>query len=178
MQRTEAKVTLPQLVSDGMVLQRDREITLWGSADPGETITIQFLNQTFGTTADALGKWKTILPPQQAGGPFQMSVNDILVSNILIGDVWLCSGQSNMELPVSRVMDLYRAEVEQYSNPMIRHLKVPLAYNFHHPLDESDLHRGYRSHPRMLLPSRLWPISSHGICMKKLVYRSVCSMPA
>lgn len=135
-QRTEAKVTLPQLVSDGMVLQRDREITLWGSADPGETITIQFLNQTFSTTADTRGNWKTILPPQQAGGPFQMSVNDILVSNILIGDVWLCSGQSNMELPVSRVMDLYRAEVEQYSNPMIRHLKVPLAYNFHHPLDE------------------------------------------
>lgn len=135
-QRSEAKVTLPQLVSDGMVLQRDREITLWGSAYPGETITIQFLNQTFSTTADTRGDWKIVLPPQQAGGPFQMSVNDILVSNILIGDVWLCSGQSNMELPVSRVMDLYRAEVEQYSNPMIRHLKVPLAYNFHHPLDE------------------------------------------
>lgn len=135
-QHSQAKVTLPQLVSDGMVLQRDREITLWGSADPGETITIQFLNQTFSTTADTRGNWETVLPPQQAGGPFQMSVNDILVSNILIGDVWLCSGQSNMELPVSRVMDLYRTEVEQYSNPMIRHLKVPLTYNFHHPLDE------------------------------------------
>ena len=136
LQPTAAKVKLPNLVSDGMVLQRDREIILWGSADPGETITIQFLNQTFSTKADAHGTWKTILPPQQAGGPYQLSVNDILVSNILIGDVWLCSGQSNMELPVNRVMDLYRAEVEQYSNPMIRNLKVPLAYNFHHPLNE------------------------------------------
>lgn len=135
-QPSEAKVRLPQLVSDGMVLQRDQVITLWGSADPGETITIQFLNQTFNTTTDSQGNWKTELPPQQAGGPYQMEVNDISVHNILIGDVWLCSGQSNMELPISRVMDLYRTEAEQYSNPMIRHLKVPLNYDFHHPLDD------------------------------------------
>jgi sialate O-acetylesterase len=63
-------------------------------------------------------------------------VNEKLIQNILIGDVWLCSGQSNMELPISRVMDIYRSEAEQYSNPMIRHIKVPLAYDFHQPLND------------------------------------------
>lgn len=132
----EAKIKLPVLISDGMVLQRDQEITIWGSADAGEEVKLYFLNKAYKTTADTTGAWKVILPPHIAGGPYSMSINELKINNILIGDVWLCSGQSNMELPVSRVMDLYRKEVESYANPMIRHLKVPLAYNFHHPLND------------------------------------------
>lgn len=134
-QISEAKIKLPVLVSDGMVLQRDQDITIWGSADAGEEVFIYFLSKRYATVADSGGYWQVVLPPQQAGGPYLMTINDLNVHNILIGDVWLGSGQSNMELPVSRVMDLYREEVESYTNPMIRYLKVPLSYNFHQPLD-------------------------------------------
>lgn len=130
---SEAKVTLPVLVSDGMVLQRDRDITIWGTADAGEAVKIRFLEKNYTTVADTGGNWSVILPPAKAGGPYVMTVNELEITDILIGDVWLCSGQSNMELPVGRVMDLYRKEVESYVNPMIRHIKVPLAYNFHYP---------------------------------------------
>jgi len=135
-QTGEAKIKLPVLVSDGMVLQRDQDITIWGSADAGEEVNILFLNRKYVTVADSGGYWQIVLPPQKAGGPYLMNINELEISNILIGDVWLGSGQSNMELPVSRVMDLYREEVERYTNPMIRYLKVPLSYNFHHHLDE------------------------------------------
>lgn len=134
----EAKVKLPVLVSDGMVLQRDRDITIRGTADAGEKVNVRFLAESYTTVADNEGNWSVILPPLKAGGPYMMTVNELEIKDILIGDVWLCSGQSNMELPVSRVMDLYRGEVEKYANPMIRHIKVPLAYNFHHP--QQDIH--------------------------------------
>lgn len=62
-----------------------------------------------------------------------MLINDIEIKDILIGDVWLCSGQSNMELPISRVTDMFREEVEAYTNPMIRYIKIPLTYNFQQP---------------------------------------------
>ena len=130
---SEAKVTLPVLVSDGMVLQRDRDITIWGTADAGEAVKIRFLEKNYTTVADTGGNWSVILPPAKAGGPYVMTVNELEITGVLIGDVWLCSGQSNMELPIGRVMDLYRKEVESYINPMIRHIKVPLAYNFHDP---------------------------------------------
>ena len=135
-QISEAKIKLPVLISDGMVLQRDQDITIWGSADAGEEVIIHFLSKRYITVADSDGYWQVVLPPQKAGGPYLMTINEQNVNNILIGDVWLGSGQSNMELPVSRVMDLYRKEVESYTNPMIRYLKVPLSYNFHQPLDD------------------------------------------
>ncbi len=129
----EAEVKLPALVSDGMVLQRDQNIRIWGSADAGEKINISFLKKKHATTADASGKWTVTLPPAKAGGPYIMTINEIEVKDILVGDVWLCSGQSNMELPINRVMDMFRDEVEAYNNPMIRHIKVPLSYDFHQP---------------------------------------------
>jgi len=132
-QFSEAKVTLPVLVSDGMVLQRDRDITIWGYADAGEEVNVRFLQKDYTAVADTDGNWTITLPSANAGGPYAMTINDMVLNNILIGDVWLCSGQSNMELPIGRVMDMFRGEVESYANPMIRHIKVPLAYNFHHP---------------------------------------------
>ncbi|PXV66330.1 sialate O-acetylesterase [Dysgonomonas alginatilytica] len=125
-----ASVKLPALISDGMVLQRDTELKLWGWASVGESIEISFLNKSYKTTADANGKWEVTLPPQKAGGPYQMQINNISINDILIGDVWLCSGQSNMETPIRRVLDLYKDEVSLINNPYIRHLKTPLKYNF------------------------------------------------
>ncbi|HHU97427.1 MAG TPA: sialate O-acetylesterase [Petrimonas sp.] len=132
----EAKVKLPVLIADGMVLQRDTEIPVWGTADPGEQVEIHFLGKRYHVNADEKGAWTIQLAPTPAGGPYTMRINEIEVRNILIGDLWLCSGQSNMELPINRVMEKFREEVVNYSNPMIRHLKVPLSYDFHGPRDE------------------------------------------
>lgn len=132
----EAKVKLPVLVSDGMVLQRDRDITIWGYADAGETVNVRFLGKSYTVVADNEGNWMVLFPSVKAGGPYMMTINELEIKDILIGDVWLCSGQSNMELPINRVMDMFREEVESYANPMIRHIKVPLAYNFHHPQED------------------------------------------
>ncbi|WP_199330314.1 sialate O-acetylesterase [Dysgonomonas sp. GY617] len=131
-----ASVKLPVLISDGMVLQRDTKLKLWGWASENESIEIRFLNKSYKTTADSNGKWEVSLPPQQAGGAYQMQINDISIHDILIGDVWLCSGQSNMEIPIRRVLDLYQQEVSQINNPYIRHLKVPLNYNFEKTNDD------------------------------------------
>jgi sialate O-acetylesterase len=129
----EAKVELPTLISDGLVLQREQNIKVWGYANPGEEVKINFLKKKYQTNADATGNWQVILSPAKAGGPYAMQINELEIKDILIGDVWLCSGQSNMELTVSRVTDMFREEVEAYTNPMIRYVKVPLAYNFHQP---------------------------------------------
>ncbi|MDR1331033.1 MAG: sialate O-acetylesterase [Tannerella sp.] len=131
-----AEVKLPSLVADGMVLQRERPIIIWGSADPGEAVTVRFLGKTYRTAATADGKWETTLPAQKAGGPYTLAVNGIELKNILIGDVWLCSGQSNMETPIPRIMMKYGDEIRSYSNTSIRYVKIPSATNFHGPQDD------------------------------------------
>ena len=97
-----AKVKLPTLVSDGMVLQRGEPVNIWGTADPDETVDITFLKKKYKTVADVQGNWKVTLPILKAGGPYTMAINDIELKDILIGDVWVCSGQSNMELNYSQ----------------------------------------------------------------------------
>lgn len=132
-QPAEAKVKLPALISNGMVLQREQPVKLWGFADPEERITIEFLAKQYQTQADDAGNWELELPPTTAGGPYTIKINDLEIKDILFGDVWLCSGQSNMETPIPRVMDLYEEEIRAYTNPNIRHIKVPMSYNFHSP---------------------------------------------
>ena len=129
----EAKVKLPALVSDGMVLQHGRPVNVWGTADPGEPVTVSFLKKKIQTVADLQGNWQVTLPALKPGGPYTLSINELQLKDVLVGDVWLCSGQSNMELPVSRVLDLFRDEAGTDRNPMIRHIKIPLTYNFHAP---------------------------------------------
>lgn len=126
----QAKVRLPRLISDGMVLQRDTELRIWGFADAGEKVHLTFADRTYDTVADSEGRWLIPIDPLPAGGPLTMQINDIVLRDILVGDVWLCSGQSNMELQVYRVMDKFADEVRAYENPMIRHFKVPTIYAF------------------------------------------------
>src|SRR6478752_1039437 len=98
-----ADVRLPKLLADNMVLQRNKPLTIWGWADPNEKISVQFNKQTKSGKADKAGKWSIILAAESAGGPFQLIVkgkNTITLSNILVGEVWVCSGQSNMEWPL------------------------------------------------------------------------------
>lgn len=136
-------VRLPKLISDRMVLQRDTKVNVWGWSDPSEKILISIDGQNYHVLADKQGGWKLTLSPHRAGGPFTMILegnNHLQINNILFGDVWLCSGQSNMELPISRVKPLYEAEIQKASNSNIRCFTVPQKYNF--KKTESDYTRG------------------------------------
>ncbi len=100
-----AEVRLPHILSSNMVLQRNLEIKVWGWADSKEKVTVHFNDVTISTKADKKGKWILTLPAMKAGGPFNMKIrgkNIIELENILIGDVWICSGQSNMDWDVER----------------------------------------------------------------------------
>jgi sialate O-acetylesterase len=131
-----AQVRLPRLVSDGMVLQRDQPVRIWGWAKPGEGVNVAFQGKTYKATTGADGQWRVTLPAMKAGGPYEMSLkasNQLTVKDVLVGDVWLCSGQSNMETPMSRLRDKYPEVIAQAANPKIRQYEVPLTYNFQRP---------------------------------------------
>ncbi|KAF0152356.1 MAG: hypothetical protein FD143_1149 [Ignavibacteria bacterium] len=130
------QIKLPKLISDGMVLQREVKLKIWGWASPKENVTVKFLGKNYYTNADSNGAWLINLPKQKAGGPFRMEIdasNSIVINNILIGDVWVCSGQSNMELPMRRVSPLYQEEIANSQNDYIRQFTVPQKYNFKTP---------------------------------------------
>lgn len=131
--QVEAKVKLPAILSDGMILQRNAPIKILGTADAQEKVTVVFKKKKYETTADSQGDWQLTLLPTKTGGPYTMTINEQTLKNILIGDVYLYSGQSNMELPVSRVMDKFVSEINSYNNPQIRQIKIPQVYNFHKP---------------------------------------------
>ncbi len=121
-----SNVRLPRLISDNMVLQREKPITLWGWADAGEKVTVQFNKQTISVRTDNSGKWMIVLGTEQAGGPFVMTVkgrNTITINNILVGEVWVCSGQSNMEFQVCSVTNA-EGEMKNNNYPQIRQFEV------------------------------------------------------
>ncbi|MFW0714662.1 sialate O-acetylesterase [Pedobacter sp. N23S346] len=128
-----AQIKLPKLISDGMVLQRDKSTKLWGWASPNEHILLKFNAKSYQTNADKNGEWIIKLPPQKAGGPYEMvfsASNNIKLKDILFGDVFLCSGQSNMELPMGRLIDQYPNEIANSNNPNIRQFLVTDDYDF------------------------------------------------
>ncbi|UFH32297.1 sialate O-acetylesterase [Chryseobacterium sp. C-71] len=147
----EAKIKLPALVSDGMVLQRNQKLNVWGKADAGEKVEVKFLNKNYKTTADQTGNWKITLPEQKAGGPYTMTINEITLKDILIGDVWLASGQSNMELPMRRLTPLYADEIKNANNQNIRFFTVPQKYNFKSPQTELDGGKWEATNPQTIL---------------------------
>jgi sialate O-acetylesterase len=127
------QISLPRLLSDNAVLQRERELNIFGWASAGEEVKMAFNGKTFSVKANDKGEWKIKLPAQKAGGPFDISFtgkNLITLHNILFGDVWICSGQSNMELTMDRVRDKYAREVAASQNTFIRYFEVPDKYDF------------------------------------------------
>ncbi len=130
-------VELPAVIGDGMVLQRDVENLLWGTAEPATTVTVTFLKKKYTAVADDDGAWTIELPAVKYGGPYDLTIDDIVLHDIYVGDLWLCSGQSNMELPVARVMEMFADEVNSYENAAIRQLLVPRVFNFSCP--QSDI---------------------------------------
>jgi sialate O-acetylesterase len=131
--QANGQLKLPRLISDGAVLQRDVSLTIWGWASADENVSVTLNGKTYSTKADTDGNWKIALPPQLAGGPHELHFkgkNEITVSNVLFGDVWVCSGQSNMELPMERVKEKYRDVIAQATNPNIREFLVADKYDF------------------------------------------------
>jgi sialate O-acetylesterase len=121
-----AEVSLPSVFSDGMVLQRNLPIHVWGKASPGELVTVAFRGETKAGATDSLGHWDVYMSPNKEGGPYELAVqsnNRIVIHDVLVGDVWLASGQSNMEFPM-RQLDNAEAEISQAQYPAIRLLRV------------------------------------------------------
>ncbi|MFC2086072.1 sialate O-acetylesterase, partial [Bacteroidota bacterium] len=96
----QAQMRLPLLIGDGMVMQRNQQVPIWGWSNPGDEVDVMFRDQLYESTAGEDGAWRITLPAMHHGGPYEMSIvsGDSLtkISDILIGDVWVCSGQSNM----------------------------------------------------------------------------------
>ena len=116
------QVRLPKLVSNGMVLQRDTNVKIWGWAAPNEPIAINFINADYQVTANASGNWELQLPVLTAGGPYVMKIdasNSIEITDIVVGDVWVCSGQSNMAMAMSGVTSYYQYDINNSTNDFI-----------------------------------------------------------
>ena len=123
----QADVSLPHLFGDHMVLQREQANPVWGRATPGEKITVKIAKQSHQTTTDSAGNWRVKLSPLPAGGPHVLSIqgnNSVTFSDVLIGEVWICSGQSNMVRPLNS-MDNADVEIVTANFPEIRLISVP-----------------------------------------------------
>lgn len=122
-----SQVRLPQLISDGMVLQRDTKINVWGWASPSEKVTLKFNGMTYKTVTGANGRWYLKLSATKAGGPYNVDIvasNKITIKDVLVGDVWFCSGQSNMVTPMERVKEKYPQEIAAAKYPQIRNFYI------------------------------------------------------
>lgn len=124
---------LPSLFQDGMVLQREVENYIWGITTSEQKVKGRFGGERFETIANVHGEFKVQLPRLPVGGPYEMEIEDkekIKIKDILIGDVFLLGGQSNMELPVHRTLELFRKEIKEMDEPEIRMFELPKEYKF------------------------------------------------
>ncbi|MEQ9822778.1 MAG: sialate O-acetylesterase [Puniceicoccaceae bacterium] len=140
----QASLQLPRLFQDGMVLQRGDHTQIWGWSDAGERIEVLFLGTTYFATADAQGNWSLQFATLEAGGPHQLVIRtqdeERVMEDVYVGDVWLASGQSNMELTMERVKYRFPEIVADSDLPLIRQFEVPDRYDFKSP--KSDLENG------------------------------------
>ncbi len=131
-----AQIRVPRLVSDGMVLQREMPLRIWGFGTPGEKVTVKFDGETAsGSTGDD-GKWIVQLSPKKAGGPYTMDIdgiNHIWLKNILVGEVWFCSGQYNMQLPMEKVKEQYAEMIAHASDVPVRQFYIAQHYDYKAP---------------------------------------------
>ena len=126
-----AKVVLPPMFSDNMVLQQQADAPIWGEAKPMKAVkvTTSWDGKTYETLADKEGRWKLSVRTPEAGGPYELTLTDgqkLVLKNVMIGEVWICSGQSNMEMPLKgwgKVLD-YEKEIAAANHPNIRLLHV------------------------------------------------------
>jgi len=123
----QAEIKLPAIIGDHMVLQQGQKNPLWGWADPGEKLTVSVDGQSHSTTADDKGKWKVTLDPLKVGGPYEITIKGkeaVTLKDVLSGEVWICSGQSNMAWTVGASNDA-DLEIMTANYPQIRLISVP-----------------------------------------------------
>ncbi len=134
-----SQISLPRIVRDSMILQRDTKVKIWGWASPKEKVTVTFNKKKYQTTTTLEGKWAISLDPIPAGGPFDMEIKGkntlITLKDILFGDVWLCSGQSNMVHQMNIHDVLYEKEIASANYPAIRQFWVPTLTSLSGPAD-------------------------------------------
>ena len=169
---TNAEVRLPQLFQSGMVMQRGKPIPIWGWADKGEQVTVTFLKKTYTTTADDQGRWRIDLPKMKAGGPFNLEVRGERgevreYSDILIGDVWLLSGQSNIDVHIERVYPQYVQEIDAFENQNIRLFRVQNETSTHGVKDDI---RPTSINWKPLNKQNAWPFSAVGYFLGKRMF--------
>ncbi len=163
---SSAKVQLPQLFQSGMVVQRGCSIPVWGQADSGERVVVSFRKKSYEAYADANGHWRLELPQQKAGGPYRMAVNDVVLDSVFVGDVWLCSGQSNIDVTVERVYPQYTHVIDDYANDHIRLLRVLTDTDTHGP--KSDIKQ---TSWRALNRDNAWTFSAIGYFLGREMFR-------
>jgi sialate O-acetylesterase len=142
--QTYSQVTLPRFVRDSMILQRDTKVNIWGWASKYEKVSIKFNGKSYKTTTGNDGKWMIQLQPMKAGGPYTMDIsgkNKILLKEILIGDVWFCSGQSNMVHQMNIHDVTYAKDIAEANNPQVRHFWIPTLTSL--PGPKNDLPTGF-----------------------------------
>ena len=127
---SHAQVTVPKILSDHMVVQRELPVHVWGRAEPGEVVTVTFRGETVSGSTNRLGHWDAYLKPQAAGGPFELKIrgskdgeSQIVIHDVLVGDLWVASGQSNMEFEMRRAAAA-SADLPHAGNPQIRLMMV------------------------------------------------------
>ena len=139
-QTTLAEVRLPNVFGEHMVVQRRKPLPVWGWADPGEKVTVTLATQTKTTKAGKDGKWRVTFDPMEAGGPFQLvakgKTNTVTFNDVLAGEVWICSGQSNMEFALRSASNA-KTEIPTATYPKIRQLLVKKALSLT-PKDDID----------------------------------------
>jgi sialate O-acetylesterase len=139
LQFSRANISLPEIFSDNMVLQQNSFVTIWGWAKTGETIVMKadWMDKEMSTLTDTEGNWKITIKTPSAGGPFNIHLkghNEIILKNVLIGEVWLCSGQSNMEMSAQSGITNGEEEIKNANWPEIRFYTVGTATS-HYPQD-------------------------------------------
>ncbi len=140
-QRTNAEVTVAKIFSPGVILQRDTAVFVWGWGDPGEKTKIQIGDRKYETQTDEKGNWKIAIGPFSAGGPYDLIVrgkNEIIIPNVMFGEVWLCSGQSNMQFTL-RMLGKNVEDIIGVNNDQIRLFQTELDIDY---LAKSDLKGG------------------------------------
>ena len=124
----QGQIQLPSLISDGMILQRNTTVNVWGWTNPQEQVRVAIEGEVYEAKSDKNGKFLVKIPAHEAGGPYKMEIsskdNNTVINDIYFGDLWLCSGQSNMELSMSRVAWKYPEIIENPDAEFIRQFKV------------------------------------------------------
>jgi len=141
-----AIVRLPKIFGDSMVLQRGMAIPVWGWADKNERVFVTFNKQHTSTRAGNDGRWKVNLAPEKEGGPYMLTIkgkNTIVLNDLLVGDVWVCSGQSNMEFTVADGKNA-SAEINEANYSSVRHIGITQAVS-DKPLEDANIKSGWRS---------------------------------